>query len=76
MDVVDKGYKRQITITLYETELDVIDSLRDRLKCSRAAVVGAWCDEKREYENTDLTGKVKAGRRPGGGRKPWKEKTA
>lgn len=72
---LDKGYKKQITITLYETELDVIDSIRRKYHCSRAAIIGAWCDENRKKATDDLTGKVKAGRRPGGGRKPSKGKT-
>lgn len=69
--LIDKGYKKQITITLYEDELEVLDLLRAKHRCSRAAIIGAWCDENRESA-TSLTGKVKPGRRPGGGRRAMK----
>lgn len=73
--LIDKGYKKQITVTLYEDELAVLDGICREFRCSRAAVLGAWCDEHKDWNTNDLTGKVKAGRRPGGGRKPSKGKT-
>ncbi len=63
------GPKVKVTLLLFEHDLDDIDALCKQHDCSRASVIEAWKDE---YEDTDLTGKVKAGRRPGGGRKPWK----
>ena len=73
--LIDKGYKKQITVTLYEDELAVLDGICSKFRCSRAAVLGTWCDEHKDWNTADLTGKVKAGRRPGGGRKPSKGKT-
>lgn len=63
---LDKGEKVDVHVALFANKLKVIDKLRARYGCSRAAIIEAWADE---FENTDLTGKVKAGRRPGGGRK-------
>lgn len=66
------GPKAKVTLLLFETDLEDIDAICRRHNCSRASVIEAWLDE---YEHIDLTGKVKAGRRPGGGRKPSKGKT-
>lgn len=66
------GPKVKVTLLLFESDVTDIDALCRAHNCSRAAVIEAWKDE---YEHTDLTGKVKAGRRPGGGRKPSKGKT-
>lgn len=66
------GHKEKVTLLLYETDLSVLDRICTTYNCSRASVIEAWLDE---YEHIDLTGKVKAGRRPGGGRKPSKGKT-
>lgn len=63
------GPKVKTTMLFYEMDLAVIDNLCRKYNCSRAAVIEAWLDE---FINMDLTGKVKPGRRPGGGRKPSK----
>lgn len=68
---LDKGFKRPVNLTLFEREIGIIDHLCQQHRCSRAAVIGAWA---REYADLNLTGKVKAGRRPGAGRKPSKGK--
>lgn len=60
------GFKREINLALYESELAIIDTLRARYNCSRAAIIGAWA---REHKDMDMSEMVKAGRRPGGGRK-------
>lgn len=64
---LDKGEKVDVHLTLYAAEVKVIDKIRAKYGCSRAAVVGAWA---KEHANLDLTDKVKPGRRKGGGRKP------
>lgn len=64
-DLLDKGDKVEIHVSLYARELDVIDGLCREYNCSRASVIGAWA---KKYVELDLTGEVKAGRRPGGGR--------
>lgn len=76
---LDKGAKVDCHVTLYETEMAVIDDLAQRFNCSRAAIIGAW---SREYASTDLTDKLPAvapwsarARRPGAGRKPIVKKT-
>lgn len=66
-DFLHVGNKVQISLGLYEHELETIDALCAKHNCSRAEVVGAW---SKMFEHIDLTGKVKPGRRPGGGRKP------
>lgn len=63
---LDKGDKVDVHVALGGKKLAIIDRLRAQYNCSRAAIIEAWADE---FESTDLTGKVKAGRRPGGGRK-------
>lgn len=63
---LDKGDKVDIHVQIATRKLDIIDTLRARYNCSRAAVIEAWADE---YAGLDLTGKVIEGRRPGGGRK-------
>lgn len=70
--LIDKGYKKQITVTLYEDELAVLDAICREFRCSRAAVLGSWCEEHKDWKRTSLTGKVKPGRRPGGGRRATK----
>lgn len=62
---LDKGDKVDIHLSLYPGEIAIIDKLRAKYNCSRAAVVGAMI---KEQANIDLSG-VKEGRRPGGGRK-------
>lgn len=61
-----RGDKIDFHVRLYPHELKVIDELATKYDCSRAEIIGAWT---REYRDTDLTKKVKAGRRAGGGRK-------
>lgn len=63
---LDKGDKVDIHLSLYPGEIAIIDKLRARYNCSRAAVIGAMI---KEQASIDLTG-VKPGRRKGGGRKP------
>lgn len=61
-----RGDKIDFHVRLYPRELKLIDTLATKYDCSRAEIIGAWT---REYKDTDLARKVKAGRRPGGGRK-------
>lgn len=70
-DQLNRGPKIPMHVLLYENERDIIDAICRRYRCSRAEVIGAWA---REYQNTDLTGKVQPGRRPGAGRTPSKGK--
>lgn len=62
----ERGDKIDFHVRLYPKELKVIDDLAVQHDCSRAEIIGAW---SRLYRNEDLTSKVKAGRREGGGRK-------
>lgn len=62
----ERGDKIDFHVHLYPKELKVIDDLAVQHDCSRAEIIGAW---SRLYRNEDLAGKVKAGRREGGGRK-------
>ena len=62
----ERGDKTDFHVRLYPRELKVIDDLAVEHDCSRAEIIGAWT---RLYRNEDLAGKVKAGRREGGGRK-------
>lgn len=62
----ERGDKIDFHVRLYPKELKLIDELAAEHDCSRAEIIGAWT---RLYRNEDLTGKVKAGRREGGGRK-------
>ena len=66
------GPKAKVTLLLFETDLELIDGLCRTHNCSRASVIEAWLDE---YQHTDLTGKVKTGRRPGGGRRAMKDQS-
>lgn len=66
-DELAKGDKIDTHIWLYRSELEVIDAICAKYDCSRSSVIAAFT---REYKDTDLAGKVKPGRRPGGGRKP------
>lgn len=61
-----RGDKIDFHVRLYPRELKLIDTLASKYDCSRAEIIAAWT---REYKDTDLSHKVKAGRRPGGGRK-------
>ncbi len=62
----ERGDKIDFHVRLYPRELRVIDDLAVEHDCSRAEIIGAW---SRLYKNEDMTGRVKAGRREGGGRK-------
>lgn len=61
-----RGNKIDFHVRLYPRELKVIDDLAVQHDCSRAEIIGAWT---RLYKNEDMAGRVKAGRREGGGRK-------
>lgn len=67
LDGLDRGDKQDIHITLYSSEVDVLDYIRDKHNCSRAAVIGELLVN---YAKTaDISDQLPAGRRPGGGRK-------
>lgn len=63
------GPKVKVTLLFFESDVADIDALCREYNCSRAAVIEAWKDG---YEQMNLTGKVKPGRRPGGGRRAMK----
>lgn len=62
----ERGDKIDFHVRLYPGELKVIDAQAAAHDTSRAEIIGAW---SRLFKNEDLTGKVKPGRREGGGRK-------
>lgn len=67
-DVIERerGDKVDFHVHLYPNELKIIDAQAAAHDCSRAEIIGGWA---RLFRNEDLTGKVKPGRREGGGRK-------
>lgn len=62
----ERGDKIDFHVRLYPSELKVIDAQAATHETSRAEIIGAW---SRLFRNEDLSGKVKPGRREGGGRK-------
>ena len=69
LDGLQRGEKVDVHMTLYVSELEVLDALRDKYRCSRAAVMGAMIAE---FRDKDLNQTIPAGNRPGAGQ-PKKE---
>ncbi len=64
----ERGDKIDFHVRLYPYELRIIDELAVKFDCSRAQIIGAW-SRLHVADDKDISTKLKAGRREGGGRK-------